>query len=86
MINAMQHGMIYVGLGMHPAASDPTSMNEITGPGPDVLNRVGAFIGPMSASFQVKPPDAPSKGDLATAEAYGRRVATITLQFLKGNA
>jgi NAD(P)H dehydrogenase (quinone) len=86
MINAMQHGMIYVSLGLHPAASDPTSMNEITGPGPEVLNRVGAFIGPMSASFQVKPPDAPSKGDLATAEAYGRRVATITLQFLKGRA
>jgi NAD(P)H dehydrogenase (quinone) len=86
MINAMQHGMIYVGLGMHPAASDPTSMNEITGPGPEVLNRVGSFIGPMSASFQVKPPDAPTKGDLATAEAYGHRVATITLQFLKGKA
>jgi NAD(P)H dehydrogenase (quinone) len=86
MINAMQHGMIYVGLGMHPAASDPTSMNEITGPGPEVLNRVGSFMGPMAASFQVKPPEAPTKGDLATAEAYGHRVATITLQFLKGKA
>ncbi len=86
MINAMQHGMIYVGLGLHPAASDPASMNEITGPGPEVVNRVGSFIGPMSASFQVKPPEAPTKGDLETAEAYGRRVATITLQFLRGKA
>jgi NAD(P)H dehydrogenase (quinone) len=85
-INAMQHGMIYVGLGMLPAASDPASMNEVTGPGPDVHNRVGSFVGPMSASFQVKPPHAPAKGDIETAEAYGRRVATITLQFQKGRA
>jgi len=85
-INAMQHGMIYVGLGMYPAANDPASMNAVAGPGPDVHNRVGSFVGPMSASFQVKPPDAPAKGDIETAEAYGRRVATITVQFLKGKA
>ena len=42
-INAMQHGMIYVGLGMMPAASDRDSMNSVTGPGPSVLNRVGSF-------------------------------------------
>ena len=30
-INAMQHGMIYVGLGMMPAASDRDSMNSVTG-------------------------------------------------------
>jgi hypothetical protein len=51
-----------------------------------VHNRAGSFVGPMSASFQVKPPDAPAKGDIETAEAYGRRVATITLQFLMGRA
>jgi hypothetical protein len=38
----------------------------------------------MSASFQVDPPGAPSKGDLETAELYGKRVAEITLQFVKG--
>ncbi|HUB67703.1 MAG TPA: flavodoxin family protein [Candidatus Methylacidiphilales bacterium] len=79
-INAMQHGMIYVGLGMMPASSDPASMNSITGPGPGVLNRVGSFTGPMSASFQVPPGEAPSPGDIATAEAYGVRVAEITLK------
>jgi len=77
-INAMQHGMIYVGLGLHPAASDPDSMNSIEGPGPDVLNRVGSFTGPMASSFQVNPPDAPPPGDIATAKAYGLRVAEIT--------
>ncbi len=77
-VNAMQHGMIWVSLGMNPAASDPASMNAIEGPGPEVTNRVGSFFGPMSASFQVKPPAAPGKGDLATAEAYGKRVAEVT--------
>jgi NAD(P)H dehydrogenase (quinone) len=85
-INAMQHGMIYVGLGMFPAANHREEMNSIAGPGPSAHNRVGSWVGPMSASFQVNPPDAPCKGDLETAELYGLRVATITAQFLKGRA
>jgi NAD(P)H dehydrogenase (quinone) len=83
-INAMQHGMIFVGLGMMPASNKQEEMNQISGPGPDAHNRVGSFIGPMSASFQVKPPSAPGKGDVETAEIYGRRVAEITLQFARG--
>jgi NAD(P)H dehydrogenase (quinone) len=78
MINAMQHGMLFVSLGMHPAASDPDSLNSIEGPGPEVMNRIGSYIGPMAASFQVGAGDAPASGDLDTAEAYGARVATIT--------
>ncbi len=85
-INAMQHGMIYVGLAMNPAANKPDEMKSISGPGPDAHNRIGSWIGPMSASFQVHPPAAPSPGDLQTAEAYGRRVAEVTLQFLKGKS
>jgi len=83
-INAMQHGMIFVGLGMMPSSNKPEEMNQITGPGPDAHNRVGSFIGPMAASFQINPPDAPSKGDIETAEMYGRRVAEIALQFIRG--
>ncbi len=83
-INAMQHGMIYVGLGIMPAANRPDDFNTVTGPTPEAHNRVGSFVGPMSASFQVAPPAAPPKGDLETAEAYGRRVADVTLQFLRG--
>lgn len=83
-VNAMQHGMIFVGTGMFPAANAPETMNNIEGPGPEVQNRVGSFIGPMSASFQVDSPTAPCKGDLETAEAYGQRVANITLQFVRG--
>ena len=85
MINAMQHGMIFVSLGLLPSANRPDEMKSVTGPGPEAHNRVGSSIGPMSASFQVHPPDAPPKGDLETAEGYGRRVAEITNRFVKGN-
>jgi NAD(P)H dehydrogenase (quinone) len=85
-INAMQHGMIFVGLGMFPCHNKPEAMKSAEGPGPEVHNRMGSFIGPMSASFQLKPPESPSRGDLETAEAYGKRVATITLQILKGRS
>ncbi|NEQ33886.1 MAG: NADPH-dependent FMN reductase [Leptolyngbya sp. SIO4C5] len=84
MINAMQHGMIYVGTAMMPAASDPDSMNSVEGPGPEVMNRVGSFAGAMATSFQVDPPGAPPQGDLDMAKAYGQRVAEITLQFVRG--
>ena len=85
-INAMQHGMIFVGTGMFPSANDPEGMESTTGPGVHAHNRVGSFIGPMAASFQVNPPEAPAQGDIETAEAYGRRVAEIALQFLRGRA
>jgi NAD(P)H dehydrogenase (quinone) len=83
-INAMQHGMIYVSLGINPAANRQAEMNTVAGPGPEAHNRLGSFIGPMSASFQVNPPGAPCQGDLETAEIYGLRIATIAAQFLKG--
>ena len=83
-INAMQHGMIYVGTGMFPAANSPKSMNNVNGPGPEAHNRVGSFIGPMAASFQVDAAQAPPVGDRETAELYGARVAEITFQFIRG--
>jgi NAD(P)H dehydrogenase (quinone) len=81
---AMQHGMIWVGTGMFPSANNMEAMNSVEGPGPDIHNRVGSFIGPMAASFQVDPPHAPPKGDIETAELYGKRVAEITFQFVRG--
>ncbi len=78
----MQHGMIWVGNGLLPSENHPEQMDRIEGPGPDALNRSGSFIGPMGASFQVE--TGPAEGDLKTAEHYGKRMAEITLQFLKG--
>jgi NAD(P)H dehydrogenase (quinone) len=85
-INAMQHGMIYVGTGMLPSANRPEDMQQITGPSPEALNRVGSFTGPMSASFQVTPPHAPVPGDIQTAEAYGKRIAEITQRWVKATS
>ena len=84
MINAMQHGMIYVGTAMFPSPNETDSMENIEGPTSKAHNRVGSSIGPAASSFQVNPPLAPGSGDMATAEAYGARVANITLQFKHG--
>jgi NAD(P)H dehydrogenase (quinone) len=83
-INAMQHGMIYVGTGLLPSANRPDDMTRLTGSSPEAINRLGSFTGAMSASFRVQPPDAPVPGDIETAEAYGRRVAEVTVRWVKG--
>ncbi len=83
MINAMQHGMIYVGLGMLPAPNDQAGMKTINGPGPTAHNRVGSFSGAMAASFQLNPGDGPVSGDLETAKLYGKRIAEIAVRFSK---
>src|ERR1700733_3487873 len=49
-INAMQHGMIYVGTGMLPSANRPEDMQKASGPSPEALNRLGSFTGPMPPS------------------------------------
>lgn len=85
-INALQHGMIYVGTAMFPAANEPESLNSLEGPSSTAHNRVGSFVGPMASSFQVNPPNAPGVGDIETAELYGERVATITKQLLRGRS
>jgi NAD(P)H dehydrogenase (quinone) len=78
--NAMQHSMIWVSLGMLPSQNDREAVKTIQGPGPDAHNRSGSFVGPMASSFECGPDVAPSKGDLETAELYGRRVAETTLR------
>jgi NAD(P)H dehydrogenase (quinone) len=85
MVNAMQHGMVYVGTGMMPSANEPEGMQSNAGPSEKAHNRVGSFSGAMATSFQVKPPAAPGRGDIETAELYGARVATVAKQ-LRGKA
>ena len=58
----------------------PTYMGNISA---EMKKLIGSFVGAMSASFQVQPPDAPPPGDIATAQAYGERVAGITLRLAK---
>ena len=65
---AMQHGMVWVGLGMMPPR-EPGAPNE--------LNRLGAFIGVMAQAGNVPPELEPPHGDLETGRAYGVRIATM---------
>ena len=85
-VNAMQHGMIYVGTGMMPSANEPDGMKSLQGPSPEAHNRVSSFVGLMACSFNVKPPEAPGKGDIETAEMYGVRIAEITKRFVATKA
>lgn len=65
---AMQHGMIWVGLGMLQAARAGA---------PEAVNRIGSYTGVMAQADNVPPDESPPQGDLDTAHAYGRRIATI---------
>lgn len=73
---AMQHGMIWTGLGMLPSNSKAAQRNDV--------NYLGAFCGAMSTS----PSDASTAemlpGDLETAKQFGQRVAEVTAQWVAG--
>jgi NAD(P)H dehydrogenase (quinone) len=67
---AMQHSMIWVGLGEMPAQ-------------PNGINRVGSFGGVMASVGQEAPDVAPNEGDKLTGEILGRRVAGFALKLKK---
>jgi multimeric flavodoxin WrbA len=71
---AMQHGMIWTGLGLMPGNnSSKGSVND--------LNRLGSATGSMTQSNVDQGAEAIPASDIKTAEHLGRRVALITLQF-----
>ena len=68
---AMQHGMIWVGLGLPPG-------NHTSGGSADDLNRLAGFIGAMAQSNADQGPElVPPSSDRRTAEHLGRRVAEL---------
>ena len=72
MINAMQHSMIWISHGVLPGIKD----GELT------INRLSSYSGAMSQS-PVTEQD-PIADDLRTAEVFGKRVAEVTLRWVKG--
>ena len=71
---AMQHGMIWTGLGLLPGNnSSKGSVND--------LNRLGSSTGALTQSNADQGADAIIGSELKTAEHLGRRVALVTLQF-----
>lgn len=77
--NAMQHSMIWVGTGLMPASTKGTE-----GPDSNAINRMGSSFGLMAQSNNESPDIVPPKGDLETAKLFGKRVADITAQFVRG--
>ncbi len=68
---AMQHGGLWVGMGMLPSNNKAATRNSI--------NYVGAFAGLMTTSPTDASPDEMAAGDIATAKAFGERLkATVT--------
>ena len=70
---AMQHGGVWVGLGMLPSNSKSAQRNDPN------------FLGSSSGAMAQSPSDAGASemlpGDLETAQAFGRRVADVTARF-----
>lgn len=79
MLNAMQHGMIWVGNGAPPASTKGGQ-----GPDENAINRLGSSIGVETQSHNGSPEVTPGAGDLETARLLGLRVAEITAQFARG--
>ena len=73
---AMQHSMIWTGVGILPANSKAAKRNDI--------NYLAGFSGLLGQSPSDSTPDeGPLPGDLATAKMFGARVATLAAK-LKG--
>jgi len=70
---AAQQGMIWVNLGI------PISDSSMSGD-PQGLNRMGAWLGAFAKSEDGSPEASPPPGDLATARAYGERIARLSLR------
>jgi NAD(P)H dehydrogenase (quinone) len=74
---AMQHGMVWVGLGLMPAPSKKHPGQE--------TNHLSAYLGAMSRSPMGAPDDvAPPAGDLETGELLGARVARAAARWKLG--
>lgn len=73
---AMQHGMIWIGTGMHPANKKSSTNDDI--------NRMGGFAGALAQSPADSSADeAPYAGDLETAKLFGERVAGLAVKLGK---
>lgn len=77
MVFAMQHGMVWVGLGLPDGNNSSSTSHEN-------LNRLGAYAGAMSQSNVDQGLDGMFESDLETARALGRRVAGATVRWDRG--
>lgn len=73
---AMQHSMLWVGTGLMPSSTRAAQRDDI--------NYLGSFSGLMAQSpSDAGTDEAPTSGDIATARAFGERIATVTRDLLR---
>ena len=70
---SQQHGMLWVGTGLMPSNSKAATRNDI--------NSVASFSGLMTATPSDASVDEILPGDLATSQAFGKRIAEATTKF-----
>lgn len=69
---SQQHGMLWVGTGMHAANAKHHTRDD--------LNHLGGYAGLITATPSDASVDEMVAGDLATARAFGERIAEITVR------
>jgi multimeric flavodoxin WrbA len=72
---SQQHSMLWVGTGIMPSNSKAAKRDDI--------NYVGSFSGLMTATPSDASPDEMVAGDLATAKAFGQRIADAAANLVK---
>lgn len=77
-ILAAQHGMNWINLGLAPPNLVAAER------GPEVLNRVGGFLGLMTQADNADAAITPPSGDLASARHLGERVAKAARRWTAG--
>jgi multimeric flavodoxin WrbA len=70
---SLQHGMLWVGTGMMPSNTKAATRADI--------NSIGASAGLMTATPSDAGVDEMVDGDLATAKAFGQRIADVATAF-----
>lgn len=70
---SQQHGMLWVGSGMHPSNAKAHTRDDI--------NNLGGYAGLITATPSDASVDEMVPGDIATAKAFGQRIAEATAKF-----
>jgi len=72
---SQQHGMLWVGSGMHPSNAKAHTRDDI--------NNLGGYAGLITATPSDASVEEMVPGDIATAKAFGQRVAEATAKFVR---
>jgi NAD(P)H dehydrogenase (quinone) len=72
---SQQHGMLWVGSGMHPSNAKAHTRSDI--------NNLGGYAGLITATPSDASVDEMVPGDIATAKAFGQRIAEATAKFAR---